>query len=397
MSRLRTRRLVAATAVVAATVAIGAAPAQASTPITPGATALSIPAYTGTGTLKATLSLTGAIGGLLDNLISPIVNQDLNPLIAALQGLTVNSLVSSALGTSSQYVAGTPSQQTTPAPAAFPNDTVPAPCGTGYGIPCYSATNVAPNLGSSSALSLSSLSGWTQQVASTADATIPMYARSSIASTSVSVLPAITSIVNPVVTAGSANAKANCPNDGSAPSAVESGSGVKMLGGLVTFDVSSGGNIANLVVNGVAYSSISTMPSVTVGSVTVSPFGANAIKTAITLSASSLINGLGLTADATSALLNYLSSSSITLNVTAGPSDNVTNSSASAWGLGISADLTGSIGFNLLGLVGATVSIPTGITNGNYGNVLDLRLGYASCQVGAVSSGATPAVPPALI
>ncbi|MCW2644411.1 MAG: hypothetical protein JWP07_520, partial [Pseudonocardiales bacterium] len=53
--------------------------------------------------------------------------------------------------------------------------------------------------------------------------------------------------------------------------------------------------------------------------------------------------------------------------------------------------------FNLLGLVGATVAIPTGIGGGNYGNLADLRLGFATCTSGSAVATGTPAVPPALV
>jgi hypothetical protein len=81
----------------------------------------------------------------------------------------------------------------------------------------------------------------------------------------------------------------------------------------------------------------------------------------------------------------------------------VTNTTAAAWGLGVGVDLSGSLGFTLLGLVGASISIPTGITGTTFGNLLDLRLGYTACSVGASSGGtgtgpgATQVVPPTLI
>jgi hypothetical protein len=76
----------------------------------------------------------------------------------------------------------------------------------------------------------------------------------------------------------------------------------------------------------------------------------------------------------------------------------VTSRSASAWGLGIGVDLSGDLGFNVLDLVTATVHVPTGVGGGNYGNLLDLRLAYTTCQSGVNLSGTTTkAVPPALV
>lgn len=393
------RRVMAASAaVIGMSVAtLTCATSAAAVPVTPGATALSLPAYTGTATLKANLSLTGALGGLLDGLISPIVNQDLNPLLSALQSMTVNNLVTSALGTSSPYNAGTPNAQTTPAPAPFPTDGLPSPCGTTYGIPCYNASsNLAPNLGPLSSMALNLVSGYTQQVATTADATNSIFGRAQVAAPSISVLPGIPSIVNPVVKAGVASSKANCPNDNSAPTALASASNVSMLNGLVTFNVADG-DVANLNVNGVSYASVASLPAITVGSVKVQPFGGSALKVQIGLSASQLISALGLPSSAVTALLNYAINSTMTLTVIAGPNTAVTATSAKAWGIGVSVDLSGSLGFNLLGLVGATVSVPTGVTNGNYGNVLDLRLGYTSCTSGSNVTTTIPPIPPAMV
>lgn len=397
MKRLRRIGITFVTAVGVAATSLTFAPSADAVPVTPGATALSLPAYTGTATLKANLSLTGALGGLLDGLISPIVNQDLNPLVSALQSMTVSNLVNSALGTSSPYNAGTPNAQTTPAPAPFPTDGLPSPCGTTYGIPCYNASSgLAPNLGPLSSIALNLVSGYTQQVATTADATNPIFGRAQVASPRISVLPAIPSIVNPVVQAGVASSKANCPNDNSAPTALASASNVSMLGGLVTFNVANG-DVANLSVNGVSYASVASLPAITVGSVKVQPFGSSALKVQIALSASQLLNALGLPSSAVTALLNYAINSTMTLTVIAGPNTAVTSTSAKAWGIGVSVDLAGSLGFNLLGLVGATVAVPTGITNGNFGNVLDLRLGYSSCTSGSNVATTVPPVPPVMV
>jgi hypothetical protein len=394
----RAGRLLIAVAAALGTLALACVPAQAATPITPGATAVSLPAYTGTSTLRANLTLTGALGGLLDGLINPIVNQDLNPLIGALQSLTVNTLVNSVLGASGPNQAGTPTQQSTPAPATFPNDTLPSPCGTSYGIPCYNATaGLSPNLGPLASLSVGAINGYTQQVAATADATNPIFGRATIANVNATVLPTLSGLTNPVVSAGLFSSKANCPNDNSAPSAMESGSTIKMLGGLVTLDLANGGDIANLKVNGVAYASVSVLPAITIGNLTVQPFGPTAIKVSLSLTAASLVSALGLPASAVTALLGYATTSTVTLSVIAGPNDAVTSSTAKAWGMGIAVDLSGSIGFNLLGVVGATVAIPTGIVNGNYGNVLDLRLGYTSCSSGSNPTSTAKAIPPALI
>ena len=390
-------RILTACGIAAATVAISCAPAQASTPITTGATASALPVFTGTARIAPTLTLTGALGGLLDGLISPIVNQDLDPLVSAVQGLAENTIVATLLGAGGAFSAGTPAFQTTPAPAAFPSDTLPSPCGVSYGLPCYNATSgITPNLGSLESMSLNTIWGYTQQVASSADATNSIFGRAAMASPSLSVLPGISSLANPVLQASAANSKSNCPNDNATlPTATESATSVKVLNGLIAFNVSDG-NVVSLTVNGVAYASVSALPTLTIAGVTVQPYGQNAVAASITLSASSLLGALGLSSSAVTALLNYVTNSSMTLTVIAGPNDSLTSTSASAWGLGMSVDLAGSLSFNLLGIAGATIAVPTGLVNGNYGNVLDLRLAYTSCSVGA-SGTSTKAVPPALV
>jgi hypothetical protein len=87
----------------------------------------------------------------------------------------------------------------------------------------------------------------------------------------------------------------------------------------------------------------------------------------------------------------------VTLSLVVGPNATVTSRSVSAWGLGIGVNLSGSLTFNLLGLVTATVNIPTGIGGSNTGNLLDLRLAYATCQSGVNLPAVVPVVPPALV
>jgi len=79
-----------------------------------------------------------------------------------------------------------------------------------------------------------------------------MFGRAQVANPSVRVLPAISSLVNPLVSAGIVNSKANCPNDGSDPSASASATSVSLLGGLVALTVVDG-DVASLSVNNVSY------------------------------------------------------------------------------------------------------------------------------------------------
>jgi hypothetical protein len=212
----------------------------------------------------------------------------------------------------------------------------------------------------------------------------------------VSALSGISSLTSPLVSAGLIDAKANCPNDGSTPpTASVSATSVSVLGGLVTLNVANGA-IANLTVNGTSIGALSSLTPTTVGAVKVQSYG-TAVKLGVTLSLANLLSTLNLNSSAVSELLGDVTSSSLTLSVIVGPNTSVTSTSAKAWGLGVGVDLSGSLTFNLLNLVGARVLLPTGISGGNYGNLVDVRLGYASCTSGSASSSpsSTPAVPPA--
>jgi hypothetical protein len=408
------RLITIATGVVAATVLSTAAAtdAAAMTPsLTSGASAYSAAGATGTASMQANLQLTGSLGKLLDYLIGPIVSQSINPLVAALQG-SVNGTVAALLGASSSLNAATdPNQlQADTAPAAFPNDTLPSPCLPSGAQPCYSASSSSVNGAPLASVGVGPLSGYVEQVRQPADATNPVFARASVASPQVSVLPGISSLIpglptatNPLVSAALVNAKANCPNDGpvsatkptTAPSAQETASSVTVLGGLITFGVLDG-QLTSLKVNGVSYPSVLNLPTVTVSGVTIAPFGSSVI-VSIPLSVSQVLGGLGLPSAVVTALSSYTGTSSVKLSLVVGPNSTVTSRSATAWGLGIGVNLSGSLSFNLLDLVTATVNIPTGISGGNLGNVLDLRLGYTTCQSGVTVPAVVPVVPLAMV
>jgi hypothetical protein len=383
------------------TYAVGPAAATNPTPVTPGASAYAAAAGTGSATLKANLQLTGAIGHLLDGVIDPIVQVALDPLLAALTG-TVNTLVAGALGASSTLNAGTPSQQYGTAPAAFPTDTLPSPCSASGPQPCFSVTSGGVNASPLAVVGLSLINGYTQQVPVAADATNSIFGRAQVASPTVSVLPLISALTNPLVSAGVVNAKANCPNDGAvgatkpktSPSALVSAAGVTLLGGLVTLDVLNG-QVANLKVAGTSYT-LPTLPVLNVGGVTVSPYG-TALMVTISLSPAQILGALGLGTTIVTQLLGFAPTSTLALRLIVGPNSTATTTSATAWGLGIGVDLSGSLSFNLLGLVGAAVTVPSGITGSNYGDLVDLRLATTNCQSGTNTPALVPIVPPALV
>ena len=154
--------------------------------------------------------------------------------------------------------------------------------------------------------------------------------------------------------------------------------------------------ISTVTVAGTSYT-LNNLPATAIAGVSLGTYG-SALKITIPLTLQQLEVALSLSASAISQLnANANASTSLTLTVIVGPNSVVTSTSAKAWGLGIGVDLSGSLGFNLAGLVGATVSVPTGIGGGNYGNLLDARLAYSACTSAASNPTSTPAVPPALI
>ncbi len=403
MSR-RPLALVAVGVCAVASVAL-ADPAGAANPLlTTGATAYAAAAGTGTATLKPNLQLSGTLGGLLDVVVNPIVTNDLNPLLSALASST-NTLVAGALGSASPYnAATTPAElQNSTAPGTFPTETFPSSC-TGSGgsaQPCYTGSSSGVTSALATA-SVGALNGFVEQVVSAADSTNPVLGRARVAGANVSVLPALSTIAgasNPIVSTGTVDAKANCPNDGAAgatkpatsPSASLAASTVRLLGGLVTLNVASN-QVSSLVVNGASYASLAALPTLTVNGVTVSPYG-SAVQLAIPLTAAQVFSAVGLSSSIVSDLAAYAPTSTVTLRLVVGPNAAVTNTTVSAWGLGIGADLSGALSFNVQNLATATVNLPSGITAADNGNLLDLRLASTTCQSGIKVSGTMPAVP----
>jgi hypothetical protein len=370
--------------------------AAAPTPVTAGSSSFSSAANSGTASMAASLSLAGALGGLLQPIVGPIVAGGLNPLVSALQS-TTNSLVASTLGASSGLSASTPSFRGSENYNNFPNDSFPSQCPKPDGTtPCYQAsnTNVTSSLVT---LAVPALRGYTQENQS---GTVTMYGRAQVTNASVT-LPFIPTVPGlpangSLLSAAAVNSVAVCPNSGStSPNAAVSAASVSLLGGLIALTVSNN-SIATVTVGGTNYT-LNTLPATAIAGVNLSKYG-SALKISIPLTLQQLEVALNLSASAIAQLnANATSSASLTLTAIVGPNTVVTSTSAKAWGLGIGVDLSGSLGFNLAGLVGATVTVPSGIGGGNYGNLLDARLAYSACTSAASAPTVTPAVPPALI
>jgi hypothetical protein len=381
-------------------------PADAASPITTGAAAYSAAANNGSAVLSPNLQISTSLGGIVNSQIDPIKKNDLDPLVAALRA-TNNTTVLSSLGAGSTLNAktnGTQSQSST-APAAFPNDTVPSPCAASDTThPCYSkSSDTTIDDSPLVTAQVGAVGGYVEQVSSTADVTDPIFGRATAANASVSVLPDLTSLANPVVSATAIDSKATCPNDGAigstqpntSPSASTNVDSVSMLGGLVTFAVADG-NITNVAVNGTTYPDVLTMPTTTVNGMTVSSYGYS-LSVSIPLTVTQVIENVGLPASVGTDLEQFSATSTVALQLIVGPKAALTANTAVARGLGIGVDLSGTLEFNLYNLATADVNIPSGLSNANDGNLLDMRLAYANCQSGVTPAAGTPAIPPALV
>lgn len=407
--RVRRRRAIAAAAALLGVggVLLATRPADAAPVISTGATAYAAAANNGSASLSPTLQISTSLNGIVNSQIDPVKKNDLDPLVADLTA-TNNTSVSSALGASSSLTALTnaTNTQSTTAPGAFPTDAIPSPCTASDSVhPCFSKS-AGTTIDDSPLVSaqVGSVGGYAEQVASSADPSNPIFGRASAASASVSVLPNLASLSNPVVSATSIDAKATCPNDGAVgstqpdtpPSASANVNSVTMLGGLVTFAVSDG-NITNVVLsNGESYPDAVTMPTTTINGVTISPYGYS-LSVSIPLTVPEVIENVGLPASSVTELEGFSSTSTVALQLIVGPRASLTANTAVARGLGIGADLAGTLEFNLYGLATADVTLPSGLGSGNLGNLLDMRLAYADCQSGTTPAAGTPAIPPALV
>lgn len=217
--------------------------------------------------------------------------------------------------------------------------------------------------------------------------------------------PQLSVLGSNVADLGAATATATCPSAGS-PSASVSLSDVSLFGGAVAAKLANGSTTLQVSLNGGGYVGVGslspTLTAVPGTSVSVRVDG-NLLQVTESVSLSDLLGGLNL-----AGLLSNLSGlidtsgTALSLSLTVGPgtaASNVTGSTATAWGLEVGADLTGTVSLDVLGLLGGTasVTIPSGIAGTSYGNLLDLKLGYATCQSGAATTPGSKWVPPGLI
>lgn len=208
---------------------------------------------------------------------------------------------------------------------------------------------------------------------------------------------------------GVASATATCPTSGStAPSAAVALTGVTVFN-RVQAKVANGSAALQVSLDGgTSWRGITSLsPTLTpVAGTTLSVrANGNLLQVTQSIPLTTLLSALGL-GDLLDGLSGAIDTSgtSLALSVTVGPGNaaSLTDSTgATAWGLEVGADLAGTVSVRLLSLLGgvlggATVTIPSGITGSAYGNVLDLKLAYATCVAGSVVP--TPKwIPPGLI
>jgi hypothetical protein len=207
---------------------------------------------------------------------------------------------------------------------------------------------------------------------------------------------------------GVANASVNCPTGSGDPSATVSLSVVSLFGGLVKAKLASGSNLLQVSLNGGAYQSISGLSTTLAngGSTLSVRANGNFLQVSVTISLSTLLGSLGL-----GGLLGALGSAvdisgtALTLALDIGPGNTppvAGATSATAWGLEVGADLSGTVSVSVLGLLGAlggsaVITIPSGISGTSAGNLLDLKLGYATCTKGTAAIPGSQWIPPGLI
>lgn len=355
----------------------GSLPGIADSSTTTTGSAHSAAATVNSATSGLTVTSSGTLAGvnltsLTTNLINPLVNG-----LTALPQSLVNSLVSGLAGTSLQ--ADNPaSQQQRPATGTYPT------CGQqGWSsTDCYGP--LTPSISAAPALTVST--GATQGYA-TGDSA-GYIAAAHTANPNISLLS-----LN-LGNLGVVDSSAQCST--STCSATQSLTGGSLLGGAVTVSVANG--TQSVKVNGTSLPSGST--SITWGGLaTTVTVNGNLLTLKITLGLSQVLTALGLPNLLTSVLsllgLGNLADngSTATLTVKIGPGSTVNAAtSASSWGLEVSADLAATLkiqGFNLLGLL-SVGTITISATGASSPDLFDLKLAYSSATLGTLPAGWVP-------
>ncbi len=203
------------------------------------------------------------------------------------------------------------------------------------------------------------------------------------------------------------SASVNCPAVGS-PTSTVSLSDVNLVGGYVRARMASGKSLTDISLDsGGSWQSING-----VGTHLTSVPGHQDLQIATngtylqvtkSIGVNQLLGGLGL-GGLFSGLPGQIDTndSNLTLSITIGPGSlPVGTNGIEAWGLEVGVDVSGTIAVKelpSLGLLGgeAVITILSGINGSHYGNLMDLKLAYATCTSGAAPAS-TRWIPPGVI
>jgi hypothetical protein len=318
-----------------------------------------------------TIHVTSTQGtGLLGSVVAPVVSQISQTLISTLFG-TLGQVFRSVVNF------GGGMADTTTGPYSYPTSPWPA-----LGIPGLITLGVQPPSGSV-----------------TADAN-GYSAAAQVFALDLSVLGIS------LIHENQATASVSCPNAGSAALGNITFTGITLLNGLVGVTLSNVTNLWTVTFAGnpvvMAPGGVVSLPlpgnPLTVG------LNGNLLSVSLGIDLNALLGGLGL-----GGILNAISGivdtrgTNLRLTLTFGPGGATTGGTqAMAWGTEMGLDLSGTLSVGLLSILGgligsASISIPTGIGGTSYGNILDLKYGYASCTTGAPPPPGPQWIPPGLI
>lgn len=368
---------IAATAVVALMIQLAPSASAASPPATTTGSASA--AQVATGTITPTIAVTGPLAGL----VGPIVSSTLGLVWSAVQlvpNAVVNPLLASLV---------TPYSASNPTTNGTTTATVPNPCSAPT---CYNATSVPASAGIVG-LGAGLVQGWVQYDTSGA--------KPKITSTSVIGNQSLTVPVlgKSLLSLGQITATTSCTEAGTSTASAAVATS-QILGGADNGGIDlqvNGGSTSIRFKNG-SFQPLSALNTpVTLPlpglSVTASQGSGGYLKVTVHLGLNDLLGMLGLPS-----LPVTLTSATVDLSLSIGSVAVVTNPAtvAQAWGLEVGLDLAADLKLDLVG-ASAELSLPTGMTATGYGNIMDMRLGYASCTAG--STLPTPAaswIPPEL-
>ena len=351
----------------AVTAAFGTASALSDT--ASGAGAASARAAQSSG---GTVSTHATNSGLLGGLLTTLTNNVLTPL-GNLPGTLTSALATGITDVGLSATNPTSSQPRPSSTYSFPT------CGQqGWTNPgdCYGPT--VPDL-SANAISLSV--GSTQGYA-TGDSA-GYIAAAKTADPNLTLLGVTIGDLGLVESSASCTAASVCAPD-------QKLSGGSLFGGALTYALVNGNVVAQ--VGGVT---IGTTPVAVTSAVKASVSATNLLTLTITLTTAQVLGAVGQTLSSLGTLLGdtiTAGSTTSTLTVTIGPGNTTSaGSSATAWGLALTATLNADVKLNVLTLLGLSLgSVEYTAT----GQLLDLKLAYSEADAGSL-----PAewVPPALI